>query len=318
MSDLTHIGDDGSARMVDVGAKEKTERRAVAEARVRMSPETARAVRDGDGPKGEVLGTARLAGIQAGKRACDLIPLAHPISLSFLDVSARIEAEEGVVVLTAEARTVDRTGVEMEAMTACSVAALTVYDMVKGLERGVSVEQVVLVSKSGGRSGGLDARQRVTIRAAVLTVSTSRAAGSGEQDLSGPALASWAESLGATVVASAVVADDRRAIAAQLSGWADSGEVDVVLTTGGTGFAPSDVTPEATREVIEREAPGIGEAMRSASREHTEYWMVSRGVAGTRGRALIVNFPGNPKSIEQAGAALTKAVAHAIGLLTGD
>jgi cyclic pyranopterin phosphate synthase len=139
--------------MVDVGEKQESERRAVAEARVRMSPETAATVERGDAPKGDVLGTARLAGIQAAKRAGELIPLAHPLPLTFVDIEAGIDAGEGVVTLTAEARTVARTGVEMEAMTAAAVAALTVYDMVKGTERGVSIERVELVEKSGGRSG---------------------------------------------------------------------------------------------------------------------------------------------------------------------
>ena len=149
---LTHLDEHGSARMVDVGAKEPTERRARASARVRMSPASARAVQSGDTPKGEVLLVARLAGIQAAKRTGELIPLAHPLPLSFVDVSATVDAEQGLVELVAEARTVARTGVEMEAMTACAVAALTVYDMVKGIERGVAVEQVVLLAKSGGRS----------------------------------------------------------------------------------------------------------------------------------------------------------------------
>ncbi|HET6570701.1 MAG TPA: cyclic pyranopterin monophosphate synthase MoaC [Solirubrobacterales bacterium] len=152
MSDLTHLGDDGLARMVDVGAKDQTERRARARARIRMSPETAGAVESGDGPKGEVLGVARLAGVQAAKQTGTLIPLAHPLPLTFVDVEARIDVEAGLVELVAEARTVGRTGVEMEAMTACAVAALTVYDMVKGVERGVEVEQIVLLEKSGGRS----------------------------------------------------------------------------------------------------------------------------------------------------------------------
>jgi cyclic pyranopterin monophosphate synthase len=150
---LSHLDASGSVRMVDVGAKEESERAARAEARVRMSPETARAVERGDAPKGDVLGTARLAGIQAAKRAAELVPLAHPLPLTFADVGARVEAAEGLVVLEAEARTVARTGVELEAMTAAAVAALTVYDMVKGLERGVTVERVALLAKSGGRSG---------------------------------------------------------------------------------------------------------------------------------------------------------------------
>jgi cyclic pyranopterin phosphate synthase len=152
-SGLTHIGADGEARMVDVGAKAESERRAVAEARVAMAPATARAVAAGDGPKGDVLGPARLAGIAAAKQAGTLVPLAHPLPLSFADVSAELDEEAGLVVLTAEARCVGRTGVEIEAMAAAAVAALTVYDMVKGVERGVVIELVRLLHKSGGRSG---------------------------------------------------------------------------------------------------------------------------------------------------------------------
>jgi len=154
MSDgrLTHIDEQGRARMVDVGAKEARERVARARARVRMSTQTAVAVKAGDAPKGEVLSTARLAGIQAAKQAGQLIPLAHPISPTFIDVAATVDAEAGLVELISEVRVVDRTGVEMEAMTACAVAALTVYDMVKGLERGVQIEQIVLLEKTGGRS----------------------------------------------------------------------------------------------------------------------------------------------------------------------
>jgi cyclic pyranopterin phosphate synthase len=153
MGELTHLDDDGRARMVDVGDKAVTHRRAVARAIVRMSPATAAAVRDGDAPKGDVLGPARIAGIQAAKRTWELIPLCHQLPLSFADVIAEVDVEGGRVALTAEARTTARTGVEMEALTAASVAALTVYDMVKALEKGVTIEQVVLLEKSGGRSG---------------------------------------------------------------------------------------------------------------------------------------------------------------------
>jgi cyclic pyranopterin phosphate synthase len=151
MPDLTHLDAEGAARMVDVGAKETTARRAVARAVVRMSAETAAAVRAGDAPKGDVLGTARIAGIQAAKRTGDLIPLCHPIGLDHIDVDGRVE--DDAVVLEATASVTAKTGVEMEAMTAAAVAALTVYDMVKGLERGVRIESVELISKTGGKSG---------------------------------------------------------------------------------------------------------------------------------------------------------------------
>ena len=137
--------------MVDVGDKPVTERRARARATVRMSAETAASVARGDAPKGDVLGTARIAGIQAAKRTAELIPLCHPLALSFVDVEVLVDPEAGAVSVRGEARTSAQTGVEMEAMTACSVAALTVYDMVKGVERGVVIESLRLLEKTGGK-----------------------------------------------------------------------------------------------------------------------------------------------------------------------
>jgi cyclic pyranopterin phosphate synthase len=150
---LTHIDEAGNARMVDVGMKDATARRAVADARLRMDPETAAAIENRDAPKGDVVGTARIAGIQAAKRAGELIPLAHPLPLTHVDVEVRVMAAEGVVEIVTQAKTVGRTGVEMEAMTACAIAALTVYDMTKGIERGIVIERIALREKSGGKSG---------------------------------------------------------------------------------------------------------------------------------------------------------------------
>jgi cyclic pyranopterin monophosphate synthase len=149
--DLTHLDASGAARMVDVSGKDVTQRRAVARAFVRMSPATAAAVAAGDAPKGDVLGVARIAGIQAAKQTGALIPLCHPLGLDSADV--RAEVVDGGVAIEATAVVTARTGVEMEAMVAASVAALTIYDMVKGIERGVTIESVELVAKSGGRSG---------------------------------------------------------------------------------------------------------------------------------------------------------------------
>jgi molybdopterin adenylyltransferase len=160
----------------------------------------------------------------------------------------------------------------------------------------------------------VEANRVSDVRAAVITVSSSLARGEGE-DESGPALVAFAERIGARVVDHETVPDERELIEGRLRYWSDHGGCELVLTTGGTGLSPDDVTPEATRAAIEREAPGIAEAMRAASREHTDKWMLSRGVAGTRGRTLIVNFPGNPPSIEQAGAAIADALPHALALL---
>jgi molybdenum cofactor synthesis domain-containing protein len=154
------------------------------------------------------------------------------------------------------------------------------------------------------------------VRAAVVTISTSKARGMGE-DESGRRLTELATRIGAEVVGTEVIPDDRALIEERLRFLADEEGCELVLTTGGTGFAPSDVTPEATLAVIERQAPGIGEAMRAASRDHTRHWMLSRAVAGIRGSTLIVNFPGNPASIEQSGEAIAEAMPHALDLISG-
>lgn len=153
MSDagFTHLDADGRARMVDVTPKETTHRRAVARARVEMAPETARAVADGGVGKGDVLAVARVAGIQAAKRTSDLIPLCHPLMVG--SVSVDFEVNPDSVDIEARVETVDRTGVEMEALTACGVAALTVYDMCKALDRSMTIEGLALWEKTGGRSG---------------------------------------------------------------------------------------------------------------------------------------------------------------------
>jgi cyclic pyranopterin phosphate synthase len=150
---LTHLDAHGRASMVDVGSKPETDRVAVARAVVRMAPETAAAVAAGDAPKGDVVGTARLAAIQAAKRTDEWIPLAHTLALHSVDVDIEVDPPAGTVTITTTAHVFARTGVEMEAMVGAAAGALCVYDMVKGLERGVVVERIELLEKSGGRSG---------------------------------------------------------------------------------------------------------------------------------------------------------------------
>lgn len=161
-------------------------------------------------------------------------------------------------------------------------------------------------------------------RAAIITISTSKAARAadaggpgGSGDESGPRLAALVERLELELAGRELIADDRAVIEDRLRHWADAERCALILTSGGTGLGPSDVTPEATRAVLEREAPGIAEAMREASRAHTPNWMLSRAVAGTRGASLIVNFPGSPASIEQTGEALAGPLTHALALIAG-
>ena len=151
MTELSHVDDQGRVRMVDTGGKETTARRAVASAKVLMSAATVAALRDHQTPKGDPLETARLAGIMAAKKTAELIPLCHPLPLTHIDVQARVD--ETGVSLEAEVSTNAQTGVEMEALTAVSVAALTIYDMCKALEKGITITDIRLESKTGGKSG---------------------------------------------------------------------------------------------------------------------------------------------------------------------
>lgn len=151
-------------------------------------------------------------------------------------------------------------------------------------------------------------------RAVVITISSSRAADGGA-DESGDALEAWLAELGGTLAGRELLPDDRGEIEATLRRWADGGGCDLILTSGGTGFAPSDVTPEATEAVLDRPAPGLAEAMRAASAPHTPHWMLSRATAGIRGATLIVNFPGSPKAVAEAGAAIAPSLPHAVALL---
>lgn len=337
MKKLSHYDDAGQARMVDVSAKAETRRTAAARAFVRMSRATLKALPDN--PKGNPLEVARVAGIQGAKKTSELIPMCHPLMLTHSDVEITVKRDG--VLIEATAATTAQTGVEMEALTAASIAALTVYDMTKALDKGISIERIEIGGKDRRKERNVapdrESRPRpewcwktgiaatgwklrtsknVPLRCAVLTISDSTYAGV-RQDASGPAVAARLAQAGHAVVLEAALPDEREQIAAKLRAIAAAAECDAVFTTGGTGLSARDVTPEATRSVIEREIPGLGELMRSEGLRSTRRAALSRATAGTLGRTVIVNLPGSPKGAMESLNAILELVPHVVELLQG-
>jgi cyclic pyranopterin phosphate synthase len=310
--------------MVDVGGKPVTARRAVAQAVVRMRPEVLATLLDAGGPKGDAFGVARLAGIGAAKRTADLIPLCHPLPLDRVAVELVADRAAGTVTIRAEVAATARTGVEMEALTAASVAALTLYDMAKALQRDILIERVELLQKEGGSHGSWSrdaapaAAATATANAeAVVVVCSTRSAAGEREDTAGPQLVELLQTAGWAVDPEPrVVPDDEMQIATRLAELADAGH-RLVVTSGGTGLTPTDVTPAATRRVIDREVPGLSELMRSAGLASTPMAALSRGVVGTRGATLIANLPGSPKGAVGSLEAVLPVLRHAVEQLAG-
>ncbi|WP_285028246.1 bifunctional molybdenum cofactor biosynthesis protein MoaC/MoaB [Plantibacter sp. ME-Dv--P-122b] len=322
MTGLTHLDDDGRARMVDVGDKATTKRVATATATFTTRPDVIALVQADGLPKADVIATARIAGIAGAKRTSELIPLCHQLALS--SVSLDFAFTEDSIVITATAKTTGQTGVEMEALTAASIAGLTLHDMVKAVDPASVLGDIRLLEKSGGKRGNwtpeasdpVEAPAARTVRprtAAVIVASTAGAAGTRE-DLTGPRISAWLSEHDYAVDAVTVVsdADVHHAITAAL----DAAPA-VLITTGGTGLSPSDRTPEATQPHLDRELPGIAEAIRALGSTKTPTAALSRGLAGVSGGTVVVNLPGSTGGVKDGLAVLDGLLDHLVAQIAG-
>lgn len=294
--------------MVDITHKPTTLREAIATALVTVSdPATVAAVREKRVPKGDVLESARVAALFGVKRTHELIPDCHPLPVEHAECTFTVGEQE--IIVTMRVRTIYRTGVEVEAMHGASVAALTIYDMLKPIDKGVAIGGIRLVEKKGGKSDWKD-RFDTPVKAAVLVISDGVASGK-KEDKAGATIIERMKKLGVEVVAQAVVPDEPGSIAAQVKAWATEG-MDLVLTTGGTGLSPRDRTPEAIAPLLDREVPGVMEAARSYGQERMPWAMMSRGIAGMIGRTLVITLPGSTRGAQETMDALFPFALHVV------
>jgi cyclic pyranopterin monophosphate synthase len=299
--------------MRDVSNKTNTLRTARATASLHCLPETLAAIKAGKTPKADPIGVAKVAGIQGAKNTSVLIPYCHQIPLDFVGVEA--ELKEGAVHIFSEVKAVWKTGVEMEALVAASVTALTLFDMLKGIDGTMEIGEIRVLDKKGGKSD-FTRSDLSNMRAAVLVMSDMGAKGERE-DRSGKAIKERLESWGLAIVEYKIIPDDAETIERELVRLCDDASLDVILTTGGTGVGPRDVTPEATSRIVERSLPGVSEFLRAHGQERTRFAMLSRAIAGVRGKTLIINLPGSLSGVNDSLDVLFPWVFHSFRVMNG-
>ncbi|MDG1427847.1 MAG: bifunctional molybdenum cofactor biosynthesis protein MoaC/MoaB [Crocinitomicaceae bacterium] len=299
--------------MVEITHKSTSLRRAVAQATVLVSKqETIDAIVNNTVPKGNVFEMAKTAGLFAVKKTSDVIPDCHPLPVEFTSVSYKIDGLK--VFIDVEVKTIYRTGVEVEAMHGASIVALTMYDMLKPIDKGIEVQNIKLLEKQGGKSDFRD-KFRKDLTAAVIVCSDTIAAGT-KEDRAGKSIIAKLEASSVEIIEYTVVPDEIEDIQRPLLKHAELG-TDMIIYTGGTGLSVRDVTPEALLPLIDREIPGIAEASRNYGQDRTPFSMLSRSVAGVKDKTLVLALPGSTKGASESMDALFPALLHIFRIFKG-
>jgi cyclic pyranopterin phosphate synthase len=298
--------------MTDITTKTYSLRQAVALAVVQVSAEeTITAIKERKVPKGDVFEFSRAAALLAIKKTSDVIPDCHPLPVEYAALSYEIDGLN--INIRAEVHTIYKTGVEVEAMHGAMIAALTMYDMLKPIDKGLQIRSVLLESKKGGKSSHIAVEK--SLQCAVVVCSDRVSAGK-QEDVSGKLLVKLLEKNGLTVQEYTVVPDEIAAIREKATAYYDQ-SIDLVVFTGGTGLSVRDVTPEAIRPLIDQDIPGVMEAARSYGQQRTALAMLSRGVAGFMGNTLLITLPGSPNGVKETMGALFPAILHVFNIRTG-
>jgi cyclic pyranopterin monophosphate synthase len=299
--------------MINITHKNSTLRKAIASAIVKVSKmETMVAIQNKSVPKGDVLECARVAGLFAVKKTSEMIPDCHPMPIEFTQINFRIEKLE--LHIEVEVHTIYKTGVEVEAMHGASVVALTVYDMLKPIDKGVEISNIRLVSKKGGKS---DFKNELSfeLQAAVIVCSDTISKGT-KEDKAGNAIIQKLNEINIDDISYSIIPDDKELIASTVLALATN-HFDLIIVTGGTGLSDRDVSPEAIRPLLDREIPGIMEAARNYGQSRTPYAMLSRGIAGMIGDTVVLTLPGSTRGAEESMDAIFPHILHIFAVMQG-
>ena len=300
--------------MIDITHKSNSLRIAIAQAIVMVSSErTIEAIKNNAVPKGDVLETAKVAGLFAVKRTSDMIPDCHPLPIESTNIKYEISGLE--IKILVEVKTIYKTGVEVEAMHGASVVALTVYDMLKPIDKGIEIHSIKLIDKKGGKSDYKVKLNRL-LSAAVIVCSDSISAGKNE-DKAGKFIVGRLEEIGINIAEYVIIPDDDSKIKALALKHSES-STDIIIFTGGTGLSERDVTPDALKSIIDKEIPGIMETAHQYGQERMPYAMLSRGVAGMKKKSLILSFPGSLNAAKEYMDALFPFVLHLFTVIEGE